>query len=150
VDKDGLVEPIKPYDQLPDSPILRFDIVPPDQRTLSDGEFLVVALFCKQSRGPNTALSLGKSFMFKVIPSELVDDAKKRIATLGFFEESLLPWVQLRANNRILNGDEPLDLVLEPGHLLKIALPDGGRSLTVLRREAGSRGRNRERDSSDN
>jgi hypothetical protein len=133
-DDDGVVTPVKMDAPVPVTAILRFEVVPRDQMMLKDGEFLVTALLCRLSKGQMSAVSLGKSFLFKVVPDELVELARERIREMELFESRWIPYVTLWAGQRILNEDEVLASMLRPGDVVKIVLPDRVKAIAILKK----------------
>jgi hypothetical protein len=134
LDEDGLIRPIGIAEVVTEAALLRFDVVPPDQVALRNGEFLVVAILCRDSKGLGGATSLGKSFMFRIIPGEPADAAAARVGQLNLFHPKLLPTLTFRASQRILNGDETLDPLLRPNDHLRVILPDRGKAIILLKK----------------
>jgi hypothetical protein len=137
---DGCVKLICPTDPLPEeSDILRFEEIPPDQTQLRAGEFLIVAVVCRV-QGVENYVPVGASFLFKVIPGEIMDETRKRIAKYAYADENIIPWVSFQARNRFLNDDERLDDFIGSGELLKIVWPQKARLNAIARgsRKSGS------------
>jgi hypothetical protein len=137
VDEDGLVRQIAPNEVVPERALLRFDVIPPDQIVLGYGEFLVRAMFCKYAKGQTAAIPMNKSFMFKILPGELAEDTVQRIGSYRYFRSALLPLVNLRTTQRILNGDEALDAVVAPDDVLMIVLPHRLKAAAIVRKAGG-------------
>jgi hypothetical protein len=79
LDVDGCVQPISPTDPPPnESTILRFEEIPADQAKLWAGEFLVAVVVCR-SQGVDNWISIGPSFLFNVIPGEMMETTRKRM-----------------------------------------------------------------------
>jgi hypothetical protein len=145
VDDEGTVRPVAPSDVVEESSLLRFEAVPPDQIRLKSGEFLIVAALCRYSKGVNNSVPLGISFMFKVVPGEILRETRNRIAQYKFADEKLTPSILFQANRRILNDDERLDTFLKPNDVLKVVLPDKTRSNALIKdakREPGKQAGN--------
>jgi hypothetical protein len=134
LDEDGLVRPIGNAEVVQESALIRFDVIPPDQLVLKAGEFLVVALFCRKSKGQAMDVSLERSFIFKILPGEIAESTIRRIGLYKFFSEHLLPYVNLRVKQRVLNRDEPVDMLLKPNDVLRIILPDRVKAVSVLKK----------------
>jgi hypothetical protein len=83
LDFDGCVRTLG-FDE---AAILRFNVVPPNQRTLLQGEFLVSILVCRFLKNQDTVVGLGQSFMFKVVPGETAEAAKNRICEFRFADD---------------------------------------------------------------
>jgi hypothetical protein len=113
--------------------ILRFDVVPPDQRQLAEGEFLVFLQFFRVTKATPGEVSLGKSCLFKVVPGEPLALTKERFVALGYFARGLLTHVVVRAKCRILNDDEVLDAIVAPDEVISIVLPDKLRAMNALK-----------------
>jgi hypothetical protein len=136
---DGCVRLISPDDPLPDeTTILRFEEVPPDQSQLGPGEFLVVAMVCRASQGVENTVPVGTSFLFKVIPGEVMEVTRGRIARYEYADGKVIPWVSFQARRRLLNDDEILDAFIGPNEVLKIILPDKARANAIIRRSRKS------------
>jgi ubiquitin C-terminal hydrolase len=133
MDIEGLVQPVDFAHGVDGDAILRFDVVPADQRVLKPGEFLVVALVCRYTKNQDSAPSLGQSFLFKVVPGEVVETTKMRIGGYEFADSRLMPAVVFQVGGRILNGDERLDAFLKPNDLVRVVLPSTARSRGLLR-----------------
>jgi hypothetical protein len=134
-DNDGLVSLLEANDPLDERTIIRFDVVPPDQRNLLPGEFLVVALVCRYTKNQDKATSLRKSFLFKIISGESVEGTKKRIGELRFLDARLVDAITFQAGSRILNSNECIEPFVRPNDLLKIVLPDRARTTNLLKVE---------------
>jgi hypothetical protein len=132
-DIDGIVRMIDMTEPVEETTLLRFDVIPPDQRKLMPGEFLVVALICRYTKNRDNATSLGKSFIFKIIPGEVVENTRKRMVEYQFVDSRLLPWLTFQASQRILNSDECIDPFIRPNELLKVVLPDRARTNNILK-----------------
>jgi hypothetical protein len=133
LDIEGIVHPVDFSHPLDESVVLRFDVVPADQRALRPGEFLVVALMCRYTKNQDNVIPLGQSFMFKVVPGEPVEVTKGRLASYQCADERLLPCVVFQVGGRTLNGDEHLDMFARPNDTVKIVLPGGARTKNLLR-----------------
>jgi hypothetical protein len=133
LNEGGLVRYIAPTDYCDDSALLRFDVVPPDQVHLKQGEFLAVASICRYSKNQDNAVPTGQSFLFKVIPGEFVDETRKRIAKVNFADAKLMEWIVFQTSSRILNGDESLDQFISANEVVKVVLPDRAKTNTILR-----------------
>jgi hypothetical protein len=134
-DDDGLVSLLEANDPLDERTIIRFDVVPPDQRDLLPGEFLVIALVCRYTKNQDKATSLRKSFMFKIISGEVVEGTKRRIGELRFLDARLVDAITFQAGSRILNSNECIEPFVRPNDLLKIVLPDRARTTNLLKAE---------------
>jgi ubiquitin C-terminal hydrolase len=132
-DNDGLVSLLEPNDPVDERTIIRFDVVTPEQRNLLPGEFLVVALVCRYTKNQDKATSLGKSFIFKIIPGEIVEGTKRRIGELRFLDARLVDAITFQAGSRILNGNECIEPFMRPNDLLRIVLPDRARTTNLLK-----------------
>jgi hypothetical protein len=143
LDVDGCVRPLA-FDEVPDeAAILRFDPVPPNQRTLLQGEFLVAVLVCRFLKNQDTVVSLGQSFMFKVLPGETAEAAKKRICEFKFADEKVMPFTILQVRGRIVWDEEVLSNRVDPNEVLKVVLPDKSRINSLLKapKQTSKRGR---------
>jgi hypothetical protein len=134
VDVNGLVEPINFSQPIDPDAILRFDVVPNDQKVLRPGEFLVVMLVCRYTKNQDNAPSLGQSFMFKIVPGEVVEQTKVRIGGYQFTDARLIPAVVFQVGGRVLNGDERMDQFTKPNDLVRVVLPSVARSKGLLKR----------------
>jgi hypothetical protein len=132
-DVDGCVRPLASDELVEENSILRFDVIPPDQRSLGAGEFLVVALVCRFLKNKDTTVSLGQSFMFKIFPGETCAMAKKRLHTYKFADDRLMPWVALQARGSTIADEATLDDKLRPNEVLKVVLPDRSRTNCLLK-----------------
>jgi hypothetical protein len=132
-DVDGCVRPLAFDELVEENSILRFDVVPPDQRSLSGGEFLVVALVCRFLKSQDTTVSLGQSFMFKIFPGETCAMAKKRLHMYKFADDRVMPWVVLQARGSTIADEATLDDKLRPNEVLKVVLPDRSRTNCLLK-----------------
>jgi hypothetical protein len=133
IDHEGLVEPVDFSQPVDPDAILRFDVFPNDQKIIRPGEFLVVALVCRYTKNQDSAPSLGQSFMFKVIPGELVEMTRIRIGQYQFADQRLMPAVVFQVGGRTLNGDECLEAFVRPNDLVKVVLPSSARSKSLLK-----------------
>jgi hypothetical protein len=134
LDEDGMIRSVEIGEAVPESALLRFDVIPSDQVNLGSGEFLVVAVLCRCQKGMVGDVPMGRSFMFKIIPGELVEQTLKRIAQLQLFHEVLLSHVLIRAAQRLMNGDEALDSILQPNDTFKIILPDRLKATAIFKK----------------
>jgi hypothetical protein len=137
LDVDGCVSPIDTGDAVDDSAILRFDVVPPDQIRMGRSEYLVVALLCRYTKNGDSAPSLKQSFLFKIVPGEVVERTKARMGQYRFTDDRLLKAIVFQANGRILNDDETLEKVLRPYDLLKVIQPDKASANNLLKSAKG-------------
>jgi hypothetical protein len=133
LDRDGIVEPIDFSRPVDPSAVLRFDVIPNDQKVIRPGEFLVVVLVCRYTKNQDSAPSLGKSFMFKVVPGELIDITRVRIGQYQFADPRLMPALVFQVGGRTLNGDECLESFVRPNDLVKVLLPSTARSKSLLK-----------------
>jgi hypothetical protein len=134
LDNDGEVRLLSPNETVEEAALLRFEPVPADQVRLKSGEFLVVALICRQAKGGVAAISTGVSFIFKVVPGEVISDTRKRIGLVKFAEEKCLAAISFQTSKRYLNDDERLDTFMSPNDVLKAVLPERTRSSALFRR----------------
>jgi hypothetical protein len=130
------VEPIDNAAPIDAHAVLRFDVVPPDQRVLRPGEFLVVAMVCRYTKTQDSAPGLGQSFMLKVVPGEVVETTRIRLAQYEFADQRLMPVIGFHVGGRVLNGDERLDMFTRPNDIVKVVLPSVARAKALLRRAA--------------
>jgi hypothetical protein len=135
IDRDGIVEPIDFSQPVDPDAILRFDVVPNDQKIIRPGEFLVVALVCRYTKNQDSAPSLGQSFLFKVVPGEIVDATRGRIGQYQFADPRLMPAVVFQVGGRVLNGDECLEHFVRPNDLVRVVLPSTARSKGLLKQK---------------
>jgi hypothetical protein len=133
LDVEGCVRPLGFDEAVDEAAILCFDVVPPNQRTLLQGEFLVVVLVCRFLKNQDTVVSLAQSFMFKVLPGETAEAARKRIGEFKFADEKVMPFATLQVRGRIVRDEEVLSNRLEPNELLKVVLPDKSRTNSLLK-----------------
>jgi hypothetical protein len=133
VDQDGLVRALAANEFAEESALLRFDVIPSDQQHIKPGEFLVVASICRYSKNQDNAVFSGQSFLFKVIPGEVVDETRKRIGRVGFCDERLVEHIVFQTNSRILNGDENLAHFVEANDAVKVVLPDRAKTNMLLK-----------------
>jgi hypothetical protein len=136
IDIEGLVHPVDFAAAVDENAILRFDVIPADQRTIRPGEFLVVVIVCRYTKNQDNATPLGQSFMFKVIPGEMVEATRPRIAAYDFADQRLVPYTVFQVGGRILNDDECLDAFARPNDTVKVVLPSGARSKSLLKSKA--------------
>jgi hypothetical protein len=132
-DIDGCIRPLTFDELVEENSILRFDVVPPDQRRLAAGEFLVVALVCRFLKNQDNAVSLGQSFMFKIFPGETCAMAKKRLHTYKFADDRVMPWVALQVRGCTMADEATLDDKLRPNEVVKVVLPDRSRTNCLLK-----------------
>jgi hypothetical protein len=130
-DQDGVARPIDLAAAVEESAILRFDVVPNDQRNLRSGEFLVVAVICRYTKKRDNVTSLGQSFLFRIVPDEDLEATKRRISECRFADERLMPWVVFHANGRVVDG--ALNRWLKPNDILQVVLPDRTRTNNLLK-----------------
>jgi hypothetical protein len=133
IDVDGLVQPVDFTQPVDENAILRFELIPPDQRIMKPGEFLVVAVVCRYTKNQDAAFPLGQSFLFKVVPGEIVENTRRRIQDYDFTDQRLMPYVVFQVGGRILNDDERLDGFARPYESIKVVLPSGARSKSLLK-----------------
>jgi hypothetical protein len=133
VEIDGVDQQLDMTQTVDGDAILRFDVIPADQRVLKPGEFLVVIVVCRYTKNHDSTPSLGQSFMFKVVPGETVEATKARIGLYEFADSRLLPAVVFQVGGRILNDDERLDTFARPNNLVKVVLPSTARAKGLLR-----------------
>jgi ubiquitin C-terminal hydrolase len=133
LDIDGVVQPIDYTQPVDPDAILRFDVVPNDQKLIRPGEFLIVALVCRYTKRQDSAPSLGQSFMFKVVPGEVIETTRFRIAQYQFADPRLVRASVFQVKGRVLNGDECLEMFVRPNDLVKVVLPSSARSKGLLK-----------------
>jgi hypothetical protein len=129
----GTVQPLDMTGMVDETALLRFEVVPPDQRELGANEFLVVALLSKFTKHDHTTVSLGSTFLFKVITGELVDAAIERLRSYECTDQRLLSLLVFQVGPRILNGDECLSAFVQPYDLVKVVQPSGARTRCMLK-----------------
>jgi hypothetical protein len=134
IDVDGVVEPVDFSQQIATDVVLRFDVVPGDQRVLRPGEFLVVMVVCRYTKNQDNVIGLGKSFMFKVVPGELVEETRRRIGEYDFADQRLIPDVMFQVGGRVLNGDERIDQFARPNDVVRVVLPGIARTKCLLKK----------------
>jgi hypothetical protein len=131
LDVDGLVRLVSEGDVVEEAAILRFDVIPDDQVTLGFGEYLVVISFCRFSK-TGVGVPVGRSFLFKIVPSEVVDDTRKRLAAFIQVEAELVEATVFRVGTRLLNGDERLDHFAQTNDVVSVILPHRTRTAAIF------------------
>jgi hypothetical protein len=144
-DDDGVVRLLDGDEQVDERVIIRFDVVPMDQRTLAAGEFLVVALLCRWTKNQDRSASLGQSFLFRIIPGELVEATKRRITDLRIIDQRLVNALCFQVNARILNGNECIEPLVKPNNLVRLIMPNRARANHLLKTEKANGRRRSER-----
>jgi hypothetical protein len=133
LDIEGIVEPIDFSRPIDADAILRFDVVPNDQKIIRPGEFLVIALICRYTKRQDNAPSLKQSFLFKVVPGEVIEVTRSRIAQYQFADPRLVKNVVFQVGGRVLNSDECLAAFVRPNDLVRVVLPSSAKSKSLLK-----------------
>jgi hypothetical protein len=144
-DDDGVVRLLRGDEQIDERAIIRFDAIPMDQRNLGPGEFLVVAVLCRWTKNQDRSVTLGQSFLFRIIPGEVVEVTKRRITALRIIDQRLINAMSFQVHARILNGNECIEPVVRPNDVVRLVLPDRARANHLLKTEKANGRRRSER-----
>jgi hypothetical protein len=123
VDCDGLVRPVDFTRAIGEDTLFRFEVVPPDQQVLHEGEFLVTALLCRYSPTEEFVSSLKKSFLFKVVPGEPAERTKQRLEDYRCGDPRLIREVEIMVAEKTLNPNDCLAEFALPYETVKFVVP---------------------------
>ena len=134
LDENGLVRLIQPDESIDEHQLIRFDVIPEDQLHMAPGDLLVVIKVCRASKHRDNVMDLKQSFLFRVVPGEIVDATCQRIVTTQFTDPRLAPHLLfITPSGRILNGDECLHDFVKENDIVQVVLPDRARENNICR-----------------